>query len=216
MADKELSGFISCWKVGSKPVTRRKNHTIHSSSWKQASRIRSYLYLKDKMQGEVLCGETTFQSHGFHRSISFTCSPVLQPHKLLKAALSTMKIRINLWKKKLKLHPRCLKAGLKPTQNGLISVSPQLSCPSVKDREAPSLPTVSVKTNFCLWIPQDSPSEVINNSLLSERLSRALNVGVRMAHSGELLGGAPSSLGITGKCGPWGTAELAQVIKGVC
>lgn len=27
-------------------------------------------------------------------------------------------------------------AGLKPTQNGLISVSLQLSCPSVKDTEA--------------------------------------------------------------------------------
>lgn len=141
------------------------------------------------------------------------CAPTTQ---VVKSSTKHHENQNKFMKKKLKLHPRCLKAGLKPTQNGLISVSPQLSCPSVKDREAPSLPTVSVKTNFCLWIPQDSPSEVINNSLLSGRLSRALNVGVRMAHSGELLGGAPSSLGITGKCGPWGTAELAQVIKGVC
>lgn len=156
MADKELSGFILCWKVGSKPVTRRSNHTIHSSSWKQAWRIGSYLCLTDKMQGEVLYGETTFQSCEFHRSTTLTCSPVPRTHMSFKAALSTMKIRINLWKK-LNLHPRCLKAGLKPTQNGLISVSLQLSCPSVKDREAPSFPTGFMKTNCCLWIPQDSP-----------------------------------------------------------
>lgn len=42
----------------------------------------------------------------------------------------------NVFMKKFKLHPRYLMAGLKPTQKGLISVSLQLSCPSVKDTEA--------------------------------------------------------------------------------
>lgn len=146
MVDKELSGFIFCWKVGSKPATRRNDHSINSDSWKQAWRAGSYLYLKDKMLGEVLYGETAFRVSQVHELDLQPCAPTIQVVK------SSTKPHENQNKsmKKSKLHPRCLKAGQKPTQNGLISVSLQLSCPSVNNTEAPSLSTAFVKTNCCL------------------------------------------------------------------
>lgn len=78
MADKELSGFILCWKVGSKPGTRRNTHSIHSGSWKQAWRAGSCLYLKDKMLGEVLYGETTFRVSQVHELDLQPCAPTTQ------------------------------------------------------------------------------------------------------------------------------------------
>jgi len=47
---------------------------------------------------------------------------------------------LNKFKKKLELRPRCPKVS---TQNGLSSVSPQLSCPAVKTENLSPFPQAS-------------------------------------------------------------------------
>lgn len=156
--------------MSSKPVTR-SNRTIDSSSWKLAWRIGPYLYLK---KNPARCWESFIQQTCNKLSESWVSQvqePEPQPRDLLSnqetarshhrgrevphsnhasckgsAKLSENQNQ-NKFKKKLKLHPRCLRVG---KQNGLISVSLQLSCPAVEQREPPSLPTGFVKTNCCL------------------------------------------------------------------